>query len=132
MKDIVTFLNESVEPKENIMEAYKTEDYKQKCFYISYYIDEGVLNGDKVIQPIMFMDRTTRLSHGPWAEYANKTFKSLKGFQKFLNEVIDDTWVEEHEEKISKFTKRKYTEITYKRVNYPNYKELMKYLGEKE
>lgn len=129
MKDIVTFLNESIDPKEHIMEAYKTEDYKQKCFYISYYIDEGVLNGDKVIQPIIYMDKTSRLSYSPRGEYASKTFKNYKTFQKFLNEVVDDTWVEEKEEGVDTFTKKKFTQITYKRVNYPNYKELMKYLG---
>lgn len=124
MKDLVTFINESM--------TYKLEDYKAKCFYIDFYVDEGVLAGRKYIQPVMYMDRTTRFSHGPWAEYCcQKTFKNYKNFQKFLNEVIDDTWVEETTERTNPHTKETYTSYVYKRVDYPNYKELMKSLGEK-
>ena len=74
------------------------------------------------------MDITTGMSLHPDGTYSIKTFKNYKGLQKFLKDVIDDTWVEEKEEKIDQHTKEKYTVYTYKRVDYPNYEELMKQL----
>jgi hypothetical protein len=129
MKDIVTFINESIENGNNtIMEAYNIEDIKKKCFYISFSVDEGVLNGRKVIQPIMYMDMTTRLSARPYGAYLNKTFKNYKGLQKFLKSVIDDTWVEDTAELTDLRTNEVYTVYTYKRPDYPNYEVLMKSL----
>lgn len=130
MKDIVSFINETIETSNNtIMEAKDTlEDIKKKCFYIDFFVDEGVLNGRKVIQPIMYMDRTTRFSVRPYGAYLTKTFKNYKGFQKFLKSVVDDTWEEEIEEKTNPHTKNVYTQYTYKRPDYPNYDELMKSL----
>lgn len=129
MKDIVTFINESIENGNNtIMEAYNIEDIKKKCFYISFSVDEGVLNGRKVIQPIMYMDMTTRLSARPYGAYLNKTFKNYKGLQKFLKSVIDDTWVEDTAELTDLRTNEVYTVYTYTRPNYPNYEKLMKSL----
>ena len=130
MKDIVSFINESIETSNNtIMEAkYTLEDIKKKCFYIKFDIDEGVLNGRKVIQPIMYMDMTTRLSARPYGAYLNKTFKNYKGLQNFLKSIVDDTWIEEIEEITNPRSKEVYTVYTYKRVDYPNYEVLMKSL----
>ena len=129
MKDIVSFINESIENNNNIiMEAFNLEDIKKKCFYINFFVDEGVLNGSKFMQPIMYMDITTRFYGGPHGTYLIKTFKTYKGFQKLLKSVIDDTWEEEIEEKTNPHTKEVYTQYTYKRVNYPNYDKLMKQL----
>lgn len=130
MKDIVSFINETIETRNNtIMEAkYTLEDIKKRCFYIQFYVDEGVLNGRKVMQPIMYMDRTTRFSVRPYGGYLIKTFKTYKGFQKLLKSVIDDTWEESIEEKTNPYTKNVYTQYTYKRVDYPNYEVLMKSL----
>lgn len=128
MRDIVSFINERIENSNNtIMEAkYTLEDIKKKCFYINFDVDEGVLNGRKVIQPIMYMDMTTRLSVRPYGAYLNKTFKNYKGLQNFLKSIVDDTWVEEIEERTNPRSKEVYTVYTYKRVDYPNYEVLMK------
>lgn len=130
MKDIVSFINETIEPRNNtIMEAkYNLENIKNKCFYIDFFVDEGVLNGRKVIQPTLYMDITTRFSVRPHGAYLTKTFKNYKELQNFLKNVVDDTWEEDIEERTNPHTKAVYTVYTYKRVDYPNYKELMKQL----